>query len=61
MSYLNIALLKITDEELAHLQKMVREGWATDIEAKLWQHVSSMSYEARQDSINSFLLTMDEE
>lgn len=55
-----VVVMELDEAEVAHLRKMYNGGWATDIERKLYEYVSSMTYGAREDSVNNFLLTQQQ-
>ena len=51
----NVCIVVLSDEEVEHLQKMVREGWATDIESKMYYHVYNLNEQDLEESVNSWI------
>lgn len=53
---MQVIILKLTKEEVDHLQEMVHNGWATDMEKKVYYSLYNISEaEASQTTVASWL------
>jgi hypothetical protein len=52
---MQIAIIKLSDEEVKQLQEMVNNGWATDFETKLYYHIYNLSLQDAESTVNSFI------
>jgi hypothetical protein len=52
---MQIAILKLSNEEVKQLQEMVNNGWATEWEVKLYRHVYNLSEQDVNEPVKSFI------
>ncbi len=51
----SVVILKLSEYDATLLQKMIKEGWATEFEKKMYYNTYSLNEQDQADSVASYI------